>query len=111
MVSQHGGHPDTPSRPTRDVDCARRVNRYGRQTAQVGIITVDGRPPRTDRATACNREAIRAKLIADGIIGNDAYVVIAGPANTYGHYVTTIEEYRLQRYEGASTIFGPREFL
>jgi len=52
------------------------------------------------------RNAIRARLIADGIIGNDAYVVIAGPANTYAHYVTTIEEYGVQRYEGASTLFG-----
>jgi len=55
------------------------------------------------------RNAIRARLIADGIIGNDAYVVIAGPANTYAHYVTTIEEYGVQRYEGASTLFGQCE--
>jgi Neutral/alkaline non-lysosomal ceramidase, N-terminal len=51
-------------------------------------------------------EAIRAKLISTGILGSDAYVVIAGPANTYAHYVTTREEYSIQRYEGASTIFG-----
>lgn len=30
---------------------------------------------------------MRAKLIADGVIGSNAYVVIAGPANTYSHYV------------------------
>lgn len=53
------------------------------------------------------RNAIRARLTADGIIGQNAYVVIAGPANTYAHYVTTIEEYGVQRYEGASTLFGP----
>lgn len=53
------------------------------------------------------REALRAKLISSGIIGSNAYVVIAGPANTYGHYITTREEYGVQRYEGASTIFGP----
>ncbi|KAF5374642.1 hypothetical protein D9615_008931 [Tricholomella constricta] len=52
------------------------------------------------------REALRAKLISSGVLGSDAYVVIAGPANTYGHYVTTREEYGVQRYEGASTIFG-----
>ncbi|XP_050531888.1 neutral ceramidase-like [Daktulosphaira vitifoliae] len=33
--------------------------------------------------------------------------VIAGLCNTYSDYVTTPEEYRLQRYEGASTIYGP----
>lgn len=53
------------------------------------------------------RESIRAKLISAGITGQNTYVVLAGPANTYGHYVTTREEYSVQRYEGASTIFGP----
>lgn len=33
--------------------------------------------------------------------------VIAGLTNTYSSYVTTFEEYQEQRYEGASTIFGP----
>ena len=35
------------------------------------------------------------------------HVVIAGLANTYSSYVATFEEYGVQRYEGASTIFGP----
>jgi neutral ceramidase len=39
------------------------------------------------------REAIKAKLVAQNIIGNDATVLVAGPSNTYGHYVTTREEY------------------
>ncbi|EKM60398.1 uncharacterized protein PHACADRAFT_167760 [Phanerochaete carnosa HHB-10118-sp] len=52
------------------------------------------------------REVVRAQLISSGIVGDDAYVVVAGPANTYGHYVTTREEYAVQRYEGASTIYG-----
>ena len=33
--------------------------------------------------------------------------MIAGLTNTYSSYVTTYEEYQAQRYEGASTIFGP----
>lgn len=53
-----------------------------------------------------SREALRAKLISSGVLDEEAYVVIAGPANTYAHYVTTPEEYAAQRYEGASTIFG-----
>ncbi|KAJ6506372.1 Neutral/alkaline nonlysosomal ceramidase [Mycena vitilis] len=53
------------------------------------------------------RAAVRAELIAKGIIDNSAYVVVAGPANTYAHYIATREEYAVQRYEGASTIFGP----
>ncbi|KAF7316474.1 Neutral ceramidase [Mycena indigotica] len=53
------------------------------------------------------RNAIRAALISQGVIDNSAYVVVSGPANTYGHYITTREEYAIQRYEGASTLFGP----
>lgn len=34
-------------------------------------------------------------------------VVLGGPANTYAHYITTEEEYSVQRYEGASTLYGP----
>ncbi|KAJ6546078.1 Neutral/alkaline nonlysosomal ceramidase [Mycena vulgaris] len=53
------------------------------------------------------REAVRAKLISSGILREDAHVVVAGPANTYAHYITTREEYTVQRYEGASTLYGP----
>ncbi|KAJ7074829.1 Neutral/alkaline nonlysosomal ceramidase [Mycena belliarum] len=53
------------------------------------------------------REAVRAELISTGILGEEAHVVVAGPANTYGHYITTREEYEVQRYEGASTLYGP----
>ncbi|KAK3081165.1 hypothetical protein LTR53_020489, partial [Teratosphaeriaceae sp. CCFEE 6253] len=34
-------------------------------------------------------------------------VVLGGPANTYTHYIATREEYGVQRYEGASTLYGP----
>uniref|UniRef100_A0A8C3LWY5 Neutral ceramidase n=1 Tax=Chrysolophus pictus TaxID=9089 RepID=A0A8C3LWY5_CHRPC len=34
-------------------------------------------------------------------------VVIAGLCNVYTHYITTYEEYQVQRYEAASTIYGP----
>lgn len=34
-------------------------------------------------------------------------LVLGGPANTYAHYIATEEEYSVQRYEGASTLYGP----
>jgi len=34
-------------------------------------------------------------------------VVIAGLSNSYTHYIATWEEYQRQRYEAASTIYGP----
>lgn len=39
--------------------------------------------------------------------GNRADVILAGLSNIYASYVTTPEEYQIQRYEGASTIYGP----
>ncbi|MCJ1477047.1 hypothetical protein MMC13_005718 [Lambiella insularis] len=33
--------------------------------------------------------------------------VLGGPANSYTHYISTEEEYGIQRYEGASTLYGP----
>ena len=37
----------------------------------------------------------------------DFKVVLAGLSNVYTHYITTFQEYQLQKYEAASTIFGP----
>lgn len=34
-------------------------------------------------------------------------VVLSGLSNIYTSYVTTVEEYEIQRYEGASTLYGP----
>jgi len=47
------------------------------------------------------RQTVQDEL-ADGV----RHVVIAGLANAYASYVTTPEEYDLQFYEGASTLFG-----
>jgi neutral ceramidase len=32
---------------------------------------------------------------------------IAGLSNSYSHYIATFEEYQIQRYAGASTLYGP----
>ncbi|MCJ1288339.1 hypothetical protein MMC26_007694 [Xylographa opegraphella] len=37
----------------------------------------------------------------------DPIIVLGGPANSYTHYISTEEEYAIQRYEGASTLYGP----
>lgn len=54
------------------------------------------------------RNAVRAKLIeGGGFDPKNGVVVIAGLANEYSSYVTTYEEYQVQRYEAASTLYGP----
>ncbi|KAH7415248.1 hypothetical protein KP509_14G034200 [Ceratopteris richardii] len=55
------------------------------------------------------RDAVKTTLIEEGggEFGEDVKVVIAGLTNAYSQYVTTYEEYEVQRYEGASTLYGP----
>ncbi|PSN72218.1 neutral ceramidase precursor [Corynespora cassiicola Philippines] len=55
------------------------------------------------------KEAVYNQAIASGIVPSSTppIVVVGGPANTYSHYITTEEEYSVQRYEGASTLHGP----
>ncbi|KAK2432055.1 Neutral ceramidase 1 [Trifolium repens] len=53
------------------------------------------------------RDAVKTVLSGDKSLGSNVHVVIAGLTNTYSQYVTTYEEYEVQRYEGASTLYGP----
>ncbi|WPG98801.1 Hypothetical protein R9X50_00159700 [Acrodontium crateriforme] len=55
------------------------------------------------------REAVHSKApsILSDLGSSEPIVVLGGPANTYTHYIATPEEYGIQRYEGASTLFGP----
>ncbi|KAH6609706.1 neutral alkaline non-lysosomal ceramidase [Trichoderma cornu-damae] len=45
--------------------------------------------------------------LAEELDGKEPIVVFGGPSNTYTHYITTEQEYGVQRYEGASTLYGP----
>ncbi|XP_037660915.1 neutral ceramidase [Choloepus didactylus] len=51
------------------------------------------------------REAVQAEFASYGM--QNMTVVISGLCNVYTHYITTYEEYQVQRYEAASTIYGP----
>ncbi|KAL4963557.1 neutral/alkaline ceramidase [Aspergillus stella-maris] len=52
------------------------------------------------------KEAV-ANAASESLSISDPLVVLGSPANTYAHYVATEEEYSRQRYEGASTLYGP----
>lgn len=54
------------------------------------------------------KEAIQhaASDITTTETGQEPVVVLGGPANSYTHYIATPEEYDIQRYEGASTLYG-----
>lgn len=49
------------------------------------------------------------KALAEVLAADLDHVLVQGYSNGYAHYVTTPEEYELQRYEGGSTIFGRHE--
>ncbi|KAL1541121.1 Neutral ceramidase 2 [Salvia divinorum] len=74
---------------------------------QIVILSVPGEF--TTMAGRRLRDAVKKALTSGSSkeFGNNTHVVIAGLTNTYSQYVTTYEEYQTQRYEGASTLYGP----
>ncbi|CAH1793813.1 unnamed protein product, partial [Owenia fusiformis] len=52
------------------------------------------------------KDAVRNTLMANGF-PSTTKVVICGLSNVYSSYIATYEEYQVQRYEGASTLYGP----
>ncbi|KAK5127172.1 hypothetical protein LTR85_008533 [Meristemomyces frigidus] len=79
------------------------------RVGQLFIIVAPGEA--TTMAGRRWKEALQAEAAAtftDPTGGaEEPVVVLGGPANTYGHYISTPEEYGIQRYEGASTLYGP----
>ncbi|XP_057476210.1 neutral ceramidase 2-like isoform X2 [Actinidia eriantha] len=74
---------------------------------QLVILSVPGEF--TTMAGRRLRDAVKTALTSgsNGEFDSSVHVVIAGLTNTYSQYVTTFEEYQVQRYEGASTLYGP----
>ncbi|KAL9000554.1 MAG: hypothetical protein Q9169_000847 [Polycauliona sp. 2 TL-2023] len=54
-----------------------------------------------------SRSASALSLTSEANDDDPPIVVLGGPANSYTHYIATEEEYNIQRYEGASTLYGP----
>uniref|UniRef100_A0A2P2M106 Neutral ceramidase n=1 Tax=Rhizophora mucronata TaxID=61149 RepID=A0A2P2M106_RHIMU len=77
------------------------------QIGQLVILSVPGEF--TTMAGRRLRDAVKAVLTSSSNqeFGSNIHIVIAGLTNTYSQYVTTFEEYEMQRYEGASTLYGP----
>lgn len=74
------------------------------QLFQIGNMSIIAAPVELTTMTGRHiREAVTAEL------PQNAHVVISALSNAYAGYVATNAEYDLQRYEGASTHFGPWE--
>ncbi|KAF2087652.1 Neutral/alkaline nonlysosomal ceramidase [Saccharata proteae CBS 121410] len=56
------------------------------------------------------REAVASEVVSSDLLVDEGspepIVVLGAPANSYTHYIATPEEYGVQRYEGASTLYG-----
>lgn len=80
------------------------------QTLRVGQLLIIVSPSEATTMSGRRwRKAVAeeaAKILPDD---DEPIVVLGGPGNTYAHYVATPEEYEVQRYEGASTLFGKHE--
>ncbi|TMP38427.1 alkaline ceramidase [Pseudoalteromonas rubra] len=73
------------------------------QLFQIGNMALVGIPGEmTTMAARRLRSDLQTALAPRGI----TTVVFAGLANAYGGYITTKEEYQIQYYEGAHTLFG-----
>ncbi|OAA55426.1 neutral ceramidase precursor [Cordyceps fumosorosea ARSEF 2679] len=80
------------------------------QTFRVGQLLIIVSPGEaTTMAGRRWKEAVEAQSkeqMKDDLAGQEPIVVIGAPSNSYTHYITTEQEYNIQRYEGASTLYG-----
>ena len=77
------------------------------QSLRVGQFIIVVTPSEASTMTGRRwKAAVAAAAKAKSIVSSEPKVVIGGPANTYAHYAVTQEEYGVQRYEGASTLYG-----
>ncbi|KKY13399.1 putative neutral alkaline nonlysosomal ceramidase [Diplodia seriata] len=82
------------------------------QTLRVGQLFIIVSPGEATTMSGRRwREAVANEVTSSDLLATegspDPIVVLGGPANTYAHYIATPEEYGVQRYEGASTLYGP----
>eukprot|EP01117_Protostelium_nocturnum_P006825 TRINITY_DN2451_c0_g3_i2.p2 TRINITY_DN2451_c0_g3~~TRINITY_DN2451_c0_g3_i2.p2 ORF type:complete len:723 (+),score=222.91 TRINITY_DN2451_c0_g3_i2:3379-5547(+) len=78
------------------------------QIARIGDLVIVAVPGEfTTMSGRRLRNTVMDTLKSLGAADENTHVVIAGLSNDYSHYIATKEEYSFQRYEGASTIFGP----
>lgn len=79
------------------------------QSFRVGQLIIALSPSELSTMTGRRwRNALSSAAVSQSIVssGTTPKIVLGSPANTYAHYCVTKEEYGVQRYEGASTLYG-----
>jgi len=77
------------------------------QTAIIGKVAIAAVPGEFTTMSGRRLKETINKVIEENTGSKDGKTIVTGLSNVYSDYITTPEEYQLQRYEGASTIFGP----
>lgn len=77
------------------------------QMLRVGQLVIVISPSEATTMSGRRWKAAVAKEAASFV--DSPVTVLGGPANSYSHYLATPEEYDIQRYEGASTLYGRNE--
>jgi len=76
------------------------------QVLKIGNHVIAAQP--TEITTMAGRR-VKNTLLAHFPGSQVDHAVVAGLSNTYASYLATKEEYQMQGYEGAGTMFGPHE--
>ncbi|XP_059055517.1 neutral ceramidase-like [Achroia grisella] len=71
----------------------------------LGGLVVLGVPGEPTTMTGRRMRSVVGAVMEEN--GFEPRVVVSGLTNEYIHYIATFEEYQVQRYEAASTIYGP----
>jgi len=78
------------------------------QVFRIGNVVTANTPNELTTMSGRRLRKVLTKIwAASDIPADKLQVTIGGLANSYSHYVATFEEYQAQRYEAASTMFGP----
>lgn len=77
------------------------------QIFKIGQVFIANAP--TELTTMAGRRLRASLKEIFSKLEKNPIVTIAGLANSYASYTTTFEEYQAQRYEAASTVYGPHQ--
>lgn len=76
------------------------------QVLRVGALVLVVSPGEATTMAGRRWREMTSEAVKKELSVPDPVVMLGGPANTYAHYIATKEEYSVQRYEGASTLYG-----
>ncbi|KDR24151.1 Neutral ceramidase [Zootermopsis nevadensis] len=106
-VACHGAKPVLLATGNMDFPFEWQPRIVSTQLALIGPVAIACVPGEFTTMSGRRLRGAVSEGVAEGGGQRPSYIIVAGLCNTYSDYITTPEEYEVQRYEGASTIYGP----